>query len=103
MRTAADRNGTRPYGCFWPNPDLPLRGFNVRLQATADLDQADRADRLRRVTEAAYALCPLVRVCASSPISLFVAQTASTERHAAKIEALQGFNIRRWSERGLNY
>ena len=36
-------------------------------------------------------------------INLFVAQTASTERHAAKIETLQGFNIRRWSERGLNY
>src|SRR5438445_12288552 len=36
-------------------------------------------------------------------INLFVAQTASTERRAAKIETLQGFNIRRWSERGLNY
>jgi anti-sigma factor RsiW len=36
-------------------------------------------------------------------INLFVAQTASTERRAAKTETLQGFNIRRWSERGLNY
>jgi anti-sigma factor RsiW len=36
-------------------------------------------------------------------INLFVAQTASTERHAAKMETIQGFNIRRWSERGLNY
>ncbi len=36
-------------------------------------------------------------------INLFVAQTASTEHRAAKIETLQGFNIRRWSERGLNY
>jgi anti-sigma factor RsiW len=36
-------------------------------------------------------------------INLFVAQTASTERHAAKIDTIQGFNIRRWSERGLNY
>jgi anti-sigma factor RsiW len=36
-------------------------------------------------------------------INLFVAQTASSERHAAKIETVQGFNIRRWSERGLNY
>jgi len=36
-------------------------------------------------------------------INLFVAQTASTERKAAKIETIQGFNIRRWSERGLNY
>jgi anti-sigma factor RsiW len=32
-----------------------------------------------------------------------VAQTASAERRAAKIETIQGFNIRRWSERGLNY
>jgi anti-sigma factor RsiW len=36
-------------------------------------------------------------------INLFVAQTASAERHAARIETIQGFNIRRWSERGLNY
>ena len=36
-------------------------------------------------------------------INLFVAQTASAERRAAKIETIQGFNIRRWSERGLNY
>jgi anti-sigma factor RsiW len=36
-------------------------------------------------------------------INLFVAQTASTERHAAKTETIQGFNIRRWSEHGLNY
>lgn len=39
----------------------------------------------------------------SHVINLFVAQTASTERRAAKIETLQGFNIRRWSERGLNF
>ncbi|KJC62663.1 membrane protein [Bradyrhizobium sp. LTSPM299] len=36
-------------------------------------------------------------------INLFVAQTANTERHAAKISTLQGFNIRRWSDHGLNY
>jgi anti-sigma factor RsiW len=36
-------------------------------------------------------------------INLFVAQTASTERHAAKMETIQGFNIRHWSDRGLNY
>jgi len=36
-------------------------------------------------------------------INLFVAQTASTERQSARIETIQGFNIRRWSERGLNY
>jgi anti-sigma factor RsiW len=36
-------------------------------------------------------------------INLFVAQTASTESRAAKTETIQGFNIRRWSDRGLNY
>jgi anti-sigma factor RsiW len=36
-------------------------------------------------------------------INLFVAQTSNTEHHAAKIETIQGFNIRRWSDRGLNY
>jgi anti-sigma factor RsiW len=36
-------------------------------------------------------------------INLFVAQTASTERHAARINTLQGFNCRRWSDRGLNF
>ena len=36
-------------------------------------------------------------------INLFVAQAASAEPHAARIETIQGFNIRRWSERGLNY
>ncbi|MFB9265227.1 anti-sigma factor family protein [Bradyrhizobium erythrophlei] len=36
-------------------------------------------------------------------INLFVAQTASTEHRNVKSETLQGFNIHRWSERGLNY
>src|ERR1700738_4161305 len=36
-------------------------------------------------------------------INLFVAQTANTERRAAKIETVQGFNIRHWSDRGLNF
>lgn len=36
-------------------------------------------------------------------INLFVSQTASTERRAAKTETIQGFNIRHWSDRGLNY
>jgi anti-sigma factor RsiW len=36
-------------------------------------------------------------------INLFVAQTASTERRPARMDAIQGFNIRRWSDRGLNF
>jgi anti-sigma factor RsiW len=36
-------------------------------------------------------------------INLFVAQTSNPARKQAKIETIQGFNIRRWSDRGLNY
>jgi anti-sigma factor RsiW len=36
-------------------------------------------------------------------INLFVAQTSDTERRAATIDTIQGFNIRRWRDRGLNY
>jgi anti-sigma factor RsiW len=36
-------------------------------------------------------------------INLFVAQTANSERRAARMDTIQGFNIRRWSEQGLNY
>ncbi len=36
-------------------------------------------------------------------INLFVAQTANTEHEAARIDTVQGFNIRRWSDRGLIY
>ncbi len=36
-------------------------------------------------------------------INLFVSQTANAERQPARIETIQGFNIRSWSDRGLNY
>jgi len=36
-------------------------------------------------------------------INLFVAQTPNIERRAAKTETIQGFNIRRWSDRGSNF
>jgi anti-sigma factor RsiW len=36
-------------------------------------------------------------------INLFISQTANTEHLPAKIETIQGFNIRHWSDRGLNY
>ncbi len=36
-------------------------------------------------------------------INLFVAQTASMEHRAARTETFQGFNIRYWSDRGLNF
>jgi anti-sigma factor RsiW len=36
-------------------------------------------------------------------INLFVARTANIESRPAKIETIQGFNIRHWSDRGLNY
>ncbi|UFZ06822.1 anti-sigma factor [Bradyrhizobium ontarionense] len=36
-------------------------------------------------------------------INLFVAQTSGTERRTARMETIQGFNIRFWRDRGLNY
>ena len=36
-------------------------------------------------------------------INLFVTASAGIESRAARLETVQGFNIRRWSERGLNY
>jgi anti-sigma factor RsiW len=36
-------------------------------------------------------------------INLFVTQTASTERRPPRTETFQGFNIRSWSDGGLNY
>ncbi|MGJ4921190.1 anti-sigma factor [Bradyrhizobium sp. HKCCYLRH2060] len=36
-------------------------------------------------------------------INLFVAQTSSTERRAARMDTIQGFNIRSWRDRGLSY
>jgi anti-sigma factor RsiW len=36
-------------------------------------------------------------------INLFVAQTAETAHHQPRTETVQGFNIRRWSERGLKF
>jgi anti-sigma factor RsiW len=36
-------------------------------------------------------------------INLFVAQTASTESRPARMRSFQGFNIRSWSDGGLNY
>ena len=36
-------------------------------------------------------------------INLFVAQGAGGESRAAKMDTVQGFNIRRWSDRGLDY
>lgn len=36
-------------------------------------------------------------------INLFVAQTADVTRHAARTSTLQGFNVRHWSDRGLNF
>jgi anti-sigma factor RsiW len=36
-------------------------------------------------------------------INLFVAQTSNMQHRTAKTETIQGYNIRSWSDRGLNY
>jgi anti-sigma factor RsiW len=72
-----------------PVIDLTSKGFNL---VGGRLDYID-----------ARAIGAVVYRRRQHVINLFVAQTANTERRAAKIETIQGFNIRRWSDRGLNY
>jgi len=36
-------------------------------------------------------------------INLFVARTSDTERRSATIDTIQGYNVRHWRDRGLNY
>ena len=72
-----------------PVVDLTAQGFTL---IGGRLDYVD-----------ARALGAVVYRRRSHVINLFVAQTANTEHRAAKTETIQGFNIRRWSERGLNF
>jgi len=72
-----------------PVVDLTAQGFTL---IGGRLDYVD-----------ARAIAAIVYRRRAHVINLFVAQTASTERQPAKLETIQGFNIRRWSDRGLNY
>jgi anti-sigma factor RsiW len=72
-----------------PVVDLTAQGFTL---IGGRLDYVD-----------ARALGAVVYRRRSHVINLFVAQTDNTEHRAAKTETVQGFNIRRWSERGLNF
>ena len=72
-----------------PVIDLSAQGFTL---IGGRLDYVD-----------ARALGAVVYRRRSHVINLFVAQTANTGHRAAKTETIQGFNIRRWSERGLNF
>jgi anti-sigma factor RsiW len=72
-----------------PVVDLTAQGFTL---IGGRLDYVD-----------ARAIAAIVYRRRAHLINLFVSQTASTERQSAKIETIQGFNIRRWSDRGLNY
>jgi anti-sigma factor RsiW len=72
-----------------PVVDLTAQGFTL---IGGRLDYVD-----------ARAIAAIVYRRRAHVINLFVAQTASTERQPAKLETIQGFNIRRWSDAGLNY
>ena len=72
-----------------PVVDLTAQGFTL---IGGRLDYVD-----------ARALGAVVYRRRSHVINLFVAQTTNTEHRAAKTETIQGFNIRHWSERGLNF
>jgi anti-sigma factor RsiW len=72
-----------------PVIDLAAQGFTL---IGGRLDYVD-----------AHAIGAIVYRRRQHVINLFVAQTASTESRSPKTETIQGFNIRRWSDRGLNY
>lgn len=72
-----------------PVVDLTAQGFTL---IGGRLDYVD-----------ARAIAAVVYRRRAHVINLFVAQTASTERQPARIETIRGFNIRHWSEGGLNY
>jgi anti-sigma factor RsiW len=72
-----------------PVVDLTAQGFAL---VGGRLDSVD-----------ARALGVVVYRRRSHVINLFVASGAGSGQRAAKTETVQGFNIRRWSERGLNY
>jgi anti-sigma factor RsiW len=72
-----------------PVVDLTARGFTL---IGGRLDYVD-----------ARAIGAIVYKRRAHVINLFVAQTASAERQPARMDTIQGFNIRRWSEAGLNY
>jgi anti-sigma factor RsiW len=72
-----------------PVVDLTAQGFTL---IGGRLDYVD-----------ARAIAAIVYRRRAHVINLFVAQTASTERQPAKLDTIQGFNIRRWSDAGLNY
>ena len=38
MRTAADRNGASPYGCFWPFGEVVARRVEVRSVGRSELN-----------------------------------------------------------------
>ena len=72
-----------------PVIDLTAQGFTL---IGGRLDYVD-----------ARAIAAVVYKRRAHVINLFVAQTASTEHRPARMATVQGFNIRRWSDRGLNY
>src|SRR5215216_6756367 len=91
---STDRHTVKPWfnGRLDVSPpviDLTAQGFTL---IGGRLDYVD-----------ARALGAVVYRRRSHVINLFVAQTAHTEHRAAKTETIQGFNIRRWSEHGLNF
>jgi anti-sigma factor RsiW len=72
-----------------PVVDLTARGFTL---IGGRLDYVD-----------ARAVAAIVYRRRLHVINLFVTQTASTEHRPARTETFQGFNIRTWSDGGLNY
>jgi anti-sigma factor RsiW len=72
-----------------PVPDLTAQGFILL---------GGRLDYIDGKPVAAIVYRRRVHV-----INLFVNQAAGLERSAARLQTVQGFNIRRWNEQGLRF
>ncbi|HYW63598.1 MAG TPA: anti-sigma factor [Bradyrhizobium sp.] len=91
---STDQHTVKP----WFNGRLDVAPPVVDLTAQGFVLVGGRLDSID-----ARALGAVVYRRRSHVINLFVAPGTSTSQRTAKTETVQGFNIRRWSERGLNY
>ncbi|MDB5616130.1 anti-sigma factor [Tardiphaga sp.] len=91
---SSDRHTVKP----WFNGRLDVAPPVIDLTAQGFTLIGGRLDTIN-----GHAVGALVYRRRTHVINLFVAQAANAGQHSAGIGTVQGFNIRRWSDRGLNY
>ena len=91
---SSDRHTVKP----WFNGKLDLAPPVIDLTAQGFTLIGGRLDYVD-----ARAIGAVVYKRRAHVINLFVAQTSNMQRRPAKADTVQGYNIRSWSDRGLNY